>query len=755
MTHLAVSLSGKTYPIISLTGHEALSELFHFQLIILVDPDAYAHVAQYLLTPAKIIFPDRDVAGVVTQVTSKIIDHDTLQVQLTIGPRLALLKESYDCQVFLQQDIIDIVKLHCEHAGYLSSQLIFNLEKSYLSMPYVLQVPRENDMQFLQRLLSQAGIFFWSATEQEKEMLYFADNNFACRKLAQSPKEFFQPTTRAKSVPDEFVVRDYHEQKPSEIITSRASGKQVKNSYHQFGVGLSDNQVAQDQAMIRYQAAQVDNWQLEGESLLSNLQPGYGFCLEEQSYLITDVEHRASQVDYHNKIRAIKYSTPFRVYPLPHPALPTVFTAHSESHTGSVLINERGEYQMRQQLDCGNKSHTQASHALRRIAPHGGQPGEQGATGWHTPLHNEAELLLTTIHGHPNRPIILGALPNADKISPVTSNNSQQHYLRTEQSSELLMDDSEAQKGLSLNTKDQLNQLTMCAIPGAHQLLLQSQQGKMQVSSDHNINLHSGHDTIETTKTNRTQFIGKSFSAQAGEKLNYLSQANQQWSAKQQVFFNAMQDIQLNSAQHVSLQSGGGLQINTPGKVAQFSGDQVGLCANGDIHIIGSGTAPISVKQGSAGFEITADGTVNLYGSQIAIAGQPIFSTKENHTAGGGSPSGSELINVGLIALGVVEIVGGIAGDECGVGEAVQVAGYNLTKHAAERMAERDISKEAVEDALTNPLEVKPIKYKDGLPSQRYTGKNAEVAINPDNRNIVSVNKVSSRKIAKFTNGGN
>ncbi len=765
MTNLAVSLSGKTYPIVSLAGHEALSELFHFQTTILIDPNAYASVAQYLLTQAEIIFPDRDVAGVVTQITSKIIDHDTLQVQLTIEPRLALLKESHDCQVFLQQDIVDVVKAHAERVGYSLSQLIFSLEKSYSPMPYVLQVPRENDAQFLQRLLSQAGIFFWSATQQGKEMLYFADNNFACRELAQSPKEFFQPVVRAKSVPDGFAMRDYHEQKPSEMMAGVTGGKNAQHIHHQFGVGLSDQKAAQDQADIRYQAAQVNHWQLIGESTLSNLQPGYGFNLDatlwnnddpnlSTDYLITSVSHHASQFEYRNTMCAIKRANPFRVYPLSHPALPTVFTAHSESHAGSALINEQGEYQMRQQSDCSAKAHTQASHALRRIMPHGGQPGAQGATGWHTPLHDDAELLLTTIHGHPDRPIILGALHNADKLSPVTNTNPQQHYLRTEQSSELLMDDSEKRQGLSLNTKDQLNQLAMQAIPEAHQLLLQSQQGKMQVSADHNINLHSGQDTLEQTKNNRVHWVGKSFSTQAAEKLSYLSQADQQWNAKQQVFFNAAQDIQLNSAQHVSLQSGNGLQINAPGKVAQFSGDQVGLHASGDVHIIGSGVAPISVKQGDAGFEITPDGTVNLYGSQIAIAGQSIFSTKENQTGGGGSPSSADLTNIGLIAVGVVEIVGGLLGDECGAGEAVQISGYKLTKHAVERMAERGVSKEAVEDALDNPIKINSIKIRpDGLRSQRYIGKKAEVVINPDEGSIVSTNPTETAKVNRLLRG--
>ena len=141
---------------------------------------------------------------------------------------------------------------------------------------------------------------------------------------------------------------------------------------------------------------------------------------------------------------------------------------------------------------------------------------------------------------------------------------------------------------------------------------------------------------------------------------------------------------------------------------------------------------------------------------KIGSGGNPVnFGSKGTINIGGngkevniGSSKAGDILDV---VLGVVSMFGGILGDAEGVGEIVQIAGWNVTKHALERMAERKVTKEAIEDALKNPLKISDVKYDPkGLPSQRYTGKQADVAVNPENKNIVSVNPVSSQRINKL-----
>lgn len=74
-----------------------------------------------------------------------------------------------------------------------------------------------------------------------------------------------------------------------------------------------------------------------------------------------------------------------------------------------------------------------------------------------------------------------------------------------------------------------------------------------------------------------------------------------------------------------------------------------------------------------------------------------------------------------------------------------------FTKHALERAIERNVSKIEIFDALEHPLKIEEIKIDSlGRPSQRYIGKDAEVVINPETRQIVSVNPTSSKKADKL-----
>ena len=71
---------------------------------------------------------------------------------------------------------------------------------------------------------------------------------------------------------------------------------------------------------------------------------------------------------------------------------------------------------------------------------------------------------------------------------------------------------------------------------------------------------------------------------------------------------------------------------------------------------------------------------------------------------------------------------------------------YAYTKHAIERMQQRNISKDDINDAIKNPIKKGDIKYDEkGRPSQRYTGTNATVEVNPENNKVITVWPTSSR----------
>ncbi len=76
---------------------------------------------------------------------------------------------------------------------------------------------------------------------------------------------------------------------------------------------------------------------------------------------------------------------------------------------------------------------------------------------------------------------------------------------------------------------------------------------------------------------------------------------------------------------------------------------------------------------------------------------------------------------------------------------------WSVSKHGVSRKIERNIPTSSIIDALKNPLKVGPLKMDNlGRHSQRFIGKKATVAINPETGKIVSVNRTGSQLVKKL-----
>ena len=60
---------------------------------------------------------------------------------------------------------------------------------------------------------------------------------------------------------------------------------------------------------------------------------------------------------------------------------------------------------------------------------------------------------------------------------------------------------------------------------------------------------------------------------------------------------------------------------------------------------------------------------------------------------------------------------------------------------------------ESILDTLASPLKIEDVKIDSlGRPSQRFIGQKAEVVINPETNQVVSVNPTSTKKFEKLVN---
>lgn len=83
-----------------------------------------------------------------------------------------------------------------------------------------------------------------------------------------------------------------------------------------------------------------------------------------------------------------------------------------------------------------------------------------------------------------------------------------------------------------------------------------------------------------------------------------------------------------------------------------------------------------------------------------------------------------------------------------------QTAVQELSSHAVDQMANRNVTMEAIQDAILNPLDIKPAKYDDqGRLSFTVIGKKATIAINPETGTITTTYPTHSKTAKKLMKG--
>ena len=67
------------------------------------------------------------------------------------------------------------------------------------------------------------------------------------------------------------------------------------------------------------------------------------------------------------------------------------------------------------------------------------------------------------------------------------------------------------------------------------------------------------------------------------------------------------------------------------------------------------------------------------------------------------------------------------------------------SRHALERMEQRNVSENDVSDAIKNPIEKGSVEYENGRPKQKFIGRKATVILNPKTKHVITVWQTSPK----------
>lgn len=447
----------------SLKGQEQVSGLFEFTLEILSETPALD--IKNLLGEALAVEVEQQssshfINGIVTRLRRTGRDSYPPKYyvyEATLSPWLWYATQTSDYRIFQDKSIKDILS---EVLGEYGFALDLRLVEHYRKWTYCVQYD-ETDFDFVSRLMEHEGIYYWFEHDQGRHTLVLADDMSAHRPapgLSRLPYysrhhlvnplqeyvEVWQP--RVCLTPTAYAATDYDLNKPQARLDVRqlAQGKAGHSlnleQYDPMG-GYTEPEEGAHYARVRMQALEMKRHTIAATSNARALSAGHTFVLknhpdkaQNREYLIVRSHYEFIEAPYHSAastgqapvnqhatllttIEAIPANVQYR-HPArtPEPRTSGPQTARVVGPAGeSIWTDKYGRIKVQFHWDRYGSKNERSSCWIRVSSPWAGG----GFGGLQIPRVNE-EVIVDFVGGHPDRPLVVGRVYNAENMPPVT-----------------------------------------------------------------------------------------------------------------------------------------------------------------------------------------------------------------------------------------------------------------------------------------------------------------------------------------------
>ena len=499
------------------TGREAISDTYRYQI-------TFTSTAQDLLPQqllrrsASLTFapPVDSLIGLATQPTIAKRVHGTVtdfrrlsgsadeaRYQLVIEPFFALLRhEMRSHRFFINQSIPEVVEQILREHNFKGWEFEFNLDKTYPKREQINQI-NESDKQFIERLLSEIGVFysFRLQDETQTEVIHFTDSQrgYVYDKTLplNSPSglndnhadSVWGLSLRHQVVENNVFAKDYNHRLAEDTLISavadmtRGDGQEINygDVYHYQARHLTrgdklhpETETANFWARLDHERFLTRQTLLRGESSAADLMPLLVLSIKDNSLtstlpsvyktpiLLTRLRFTASR-DKALTVRfdAVPYTEALCWRPVlkPRPVIAGTLMARVTSVKENDIYahqNEHGFYWVKFDADRDDKAKGYESMPVRLAKPYAGD-----TYGMHFPLIQGTEVAIAFHEGDPDRPYIAHALHDSRHPDHITDKNNTRNIIRTPANNKLRMEDKRGEEHIKISTeyggKTQLN----------------------------------------------------------------------------------------------------------------------------------------------------------------------------------------------------------------------------------------------------------------------------------------------------------
>lgn len=393
---------------------------------------------------------DKVVHGVIADIElHPMYDAEEAIYELTLVPELWRLGLAIDCRCFENQTVEQILTLVLEQHGITYEWHL--AESFYPTLEYVVQY-QESDLDFFHRQLEHWGLFYFFEQTDDGAVLHIGDANDAFPSFATDAVPYAQTASeegndyhvlalgrRTRPRTREVELRDYNHRLPRHVSATVDVDLATGFGRHlSYGEHFADEDAGQPLAKVRAQQLMVSRETYTGRTSVRAFAPGHRFSLTgypspdlDREYVVVEVRERSGFEGhaYECELVLIDASVPFRV-PC-ETAKPRIDGYMHATVTGSTTgmvapIDADGSYTLEMPYASAYHREENIERKVRMAQPLSGE-----AYGVHFPLYHGIEVVVAHLDGDPDRPIIVGAMPNKRDTSPVTEPDATKSRIKT------------------------------------------------------------------------------------------------------------------------------------------------------------------------------------------------------------------------------------------------------------------------------------------------------------------------------------
>lgn len=442
--------------VVSFSGSEGVSELFRFSIELAssdAEVDFDAVVGQPALLTIRGPKSKRHVHGLISLFEQIGKDGKLTRYRAEVVPSVWMLSHRYDCRIFQNLSVPDIIKQVLTDAGISSDQRRFSLKRTYKEREYCVQY-RESDLAFICRLMEQYGLFYFFEHGENSHTLVIGDDpvvhvpipdpadlpyGSAAEEEETEPEQVVEFRYNREIRPGAVMLRDFDFKKPRLNLgsDSQAQNGDGKLEVYDYPGEYQEPEEGKDLAKVRLEELRTTRQVGLGRSQCRRLTPGYRFTLKEhprsdlnREYLLIRVSHSGGQPQilspetsgsegegqsYDNDFECIPSDVSFR--PSRMTAKPVVQGPQTAVVVGpkgeEIYTDGHGRVKVQFHWDRQGKKDEKSSCWIRVSQLWAG-------AGWGAMFipRIDQEVIVEFMEGDPDRPVVTGRVYNGDNTPP-------------------------------------------------------------------------------------------------------------------------------------------------------------------------------------------------------------------------------------------------------------------------------------------------------------------------------------------------